>query len=108
MLPIVVFGVPRSTEVISIHDLSASAPPTEILFFSFQENTHQSSAGLHSVLVAPMNAGGILMTFSANLGALSDSVLSAYDAVLMYENARTFGDSTAARQVPALERYVES
>ena len=79
MLPIVVFGVPRSTEIISIHDLSASAPPTEILFFSFQENTHQSSAGLHSVLVAPMNAGGILMTFSANLGALSDSVLSAYD-----------------------------
>ena len=55
-----------------------------------------------------MNAGGILMTFSANLGALSDSVLSAYDAVLMYENARAFGDSTAARQVPALERYVES
>ena len=49
LLPIVAFGVPRNTEIIFIHDLSASAPLTEILFFGYQENTHPLLKGAPTI-----------------------------------------------------------
>ncbi|MDB4276473.1 ThuA domain-containing protein, partial [Akkermansiaceae bacterium] len=106
--PTLAFALPLNTDVISIHDLTEAAPATEVLFFGYQENTHHSPSGLHSVLTAPLNAGGISMTFTTSLNDLSDATLANYDAVMMYGNARSFGDSTSAPQVPALVRYVES
>ncbi|MDB4504659.1 hypothetical protein N9240_01905, partial [Akkermansiaceae bacterium] len=50
--PTLAFALPLNTDVISIHDLTEAAPATEVLFFGYQENTHHSPSGLHSVLTA--------------------------------------------------------
>ncbi len=108
ILPVLASALPLQTEVISIHDLSASAPATEVLFFGFQENNHHSPSGLHSILTAPLAVGGVTMTFTTSFNDLSDATLAGYDAVMMNGNARSFGNSISAPEVPALGRYVES
>jgi type 1 glutamine amidotransferase len=111
LLTVFIVGMSHATpvdhEVIAVVDPSGTAHPTKILFLGFQENHHHRPESVFDHLSPAFLARSLSLSFTNNLGDLTAANLSGYDALMMYGNLISSGNSSFNQPlVPVIRDYV--